>query len=62
MNLINKRIYQVNSFLILNLDKHFLKNPINPLSSLGEGMSVFTSPYLSAGVPELGEAKGIIEL
>ena len=62
MNLINKRIYQVNSFLILNLDKHFLKNHINPLSSLGEGISVFTSPYLSAGAPALDEAKGLIKL
>ena len=33
---------------------------INPLTSPGEGVSVFTSPYLSAWAPELGEAKGLI--
>ena len=31
---------------------------INPLTSPGEVVSVFTSPYLSAGAPALGEAKG----
>ena len=31
-------------------------NSINPLISLGEAVSVFISPYLSA----LGEAKGLI--
>ena len=35
-------------------------NIINPLTSPGEGVSVFTSPYLSAGAPALGEAKGLI--
>ena len=34
---------------------------INPLTSPGEGVSVFTYPYLSAGAPTLGEAKGLIE-
>ena len=33
---------------------------INPLTSPGEGFTVFTSPYLSAGAPALGEAKGLI--
>ena len=33
---------------------------INPLTSPGEMVSVFTSPYLSAGAPALGEAKGLI--
>ena len=33
---------------------------INPLASPGEGVTVFTSPYLSAGAPALGEAKGLI--
>ena len=33
---------------------------INPLTSPGEGVTVFTSPYLSAGAPALGEAKGLI--
>ena len=31
---------------------------INPLTSPGEVVSVFTPPYLSAGAPALGEAKG----
>ena len=34
---------------------------INPLTSPGEGVTVFTSPYLSAGTPALGEAKGLID-
>ena len=33
---------------------------INPLASLGEVVSVFISPYLSAGAPSFGEAKGLI--
>ena len=33
---------------------------INPLTSPGEVVSVYTSPYLSAGAPALGEAKGLI--
>ena len=33
---------------------------INPLTSPGEEVTVFTSPYLSAGAPALGEAKGLI--
>ena len=32
------------------------------MTSPGEVVSVFTSPYLSAGAPSLGEAKGLIEL
>ena len=32
---------------------------INPLTSPGEGVTVFTPPYLSAGAPALGEAKGL---
>ena len=35
---------------------------INPLTSPGEGVTVFTSPYLSAGAPALGEAKGLINI
>ena len=35
---------------------------INPLTSPGEVDSVFTSPYLSAGAPALGEVKGLIKL
>ena len=34
---------------------------INPLTSPGEVVSVFTSPYLSVGAPALGEAKGLIK-
>ena len=33
---------------------------INPLTSPGEVVSVFTSPYLSKGAPALSEAKGLI--
>ena len=33
---------------------------INPLTLPGEGVTVITSPYLSAGAPALGEAKGLI--
>ena len=33
---------------------------INPLTSSGEGVTVFTYPYLSAGAPAQGEAKGLI--
>ena len=32
---------------------------IKPFTSPGEVVSVFTSPYLSAGAPALGEAKGL---
>ena len=39
---------------------NFLKILINPLTSPGEGVTVFTSPYLSAGAPALGEAKGLM--
>ena len=38
-----------------------IKNVINPLTSPGEVVTVFTSPYLSAGAPALGEAKGLIQ-
>ena len=30
------------------------------MTSPGEGVTVFTSPYLSAGAPALGEVKGLI--
>ena len=33
---------------------------LNPLTSPGEGVTAFISPYLSAGAPTLGEAKGLI--
>ena len=32
------------------------------MTSPGEGVSVFTSPYLSAGAPALGEAKGLMNV
>ena len=32
---------------------------INPLTSQGEEVTVFTSPYLSAGAAALGDAKGL---
>ena len=32
------------------------------MTSPGEGVTVFTSPYLSVGAPAPGEAKGLIEL
>ena len=44
-----------NGINVLNCLKEF----INPLTSTGEGDTVFTSPYLSAGAPEQGEAKGL---
>ena len=41
---------------MINSFKFFI---INPLTSPREEVSVFTSPYLSAGAPALGEAKGL---
>ena len=38
----------------------YILDIINPLISPGEGVTAFTSPYLSAGAPALGEAKGLI--
>ena len=40
--------------------RELINDIINPLTSPGEGVTVFTSPYLSAGAPALGEAKGLI--
>ena len=40
---------------------NILNNNINPLTSPGEGASVFTYPYLSAGAPKEGEAKELIK-
>ena len=39
-----------------------IANLINPLTSPGEVVAVFTYPYLSAGAPEPGEAKGLMNL
>ena len=33
---------------------------INPLTSPGKVVTIFTYPYLSAGAPALGKAKGLI--
>ena len=41
---------------------HFSKIFINPLTSPGEVVTVFTYPYLSAGAPAQGEVKGLIEI
>ena len=43
-----------------NGELNIIFNTINPLTSPGEGVTVFTYPYLSAGAPALGEAKGLI--
>ena len=40
--------------------KNNQKHIISPLTSPGEVVSVFTSPYLSAEAPAFGEAKGLI--
>ena len=41
--------------------KNNQKHIISPLTSPGEVVTVFTYPYLSAGAPTLGEAKGLIK-
>ena len=38
----------------------YLSNIFNPLTSPGEGHTIFTYPYLSVGAPAQGEAKGLI--
>ena len=43
-----------------SINAKFDGSMINPLTSPGEGVTVFTSPYLTAGAPALGEAKGLI--
>ena len=50
------------TFKIFQNIYYLIKNNINPLSSLGEGVSIFTSPYLSAMAPAQGEEKGLIYL
>ena len=47
-----------------NFEDNYLQNIIfiNPLTSLGEVVTVFTYLYLSAGAPAFGEAKGLIVL
>ena len=55
-----KLLIKINENILQRFEVHFTENPINPLTSPGEGVTVFTSPYLSAGAPALGEAKGLI--
>ena len=43
-----------------NFVNYFIHEFINPVTSPGEGVSAFTYPYLSAGAPAVGEAKGLI--
>ena len=60
-NIIEKTIGNVKGDIIYDNLKNIGKEcdyDINPLTSPGEGVTVFTSPYLSAGAPALGEAKG----
>ena len=38
----------------------YLQSIINPLTSPGEVVTVFTYPYLSAGAPALGKVKGLM--
>ena len=55
--MIIKLYYLFECFGLLIVFNYFF---INPLTSPGEGVTIFTSPYLSAGSPALGEAKGLI--
>ena len=48
----------MNNFFHIFKQNNFV---IYPLTSPGEMVSVFTSPYLSAGARALGEAKGLIK-
>ena len=57
LNYLVTRLIRINNNILVNIKYN---NIINPLTSPGEGVSVFTSPYLSAGDPELGETKGLI--
>ena len=52
------KFFEINE---LKLSYNSIKH-INPLTLPGEVASVFTSVYLSAGSPALGEAKGLIFL
>ena len=49
-------------FSSLILKKLFVEKLFNPLTSPWEVVSVFTSPYLSAGAPAEGEVKGLIRI
>ena len=40
--------------------KFDLDDLFNPLTSQGEGVTVFISPYLSVGAPALGKDKGLM--
>ena len=67
LNTLNEDIKKINIKLNNLLDNNKIKTDninlnINTLASPGEGVTVFTSPYLSAGAPALGEVKGLILL
>ena len=58
-NSTNPLIIQLND---INKDLFRILEEINPSASPGEGVNVFTYPYLSAGAPAVGEAKGLIKI
>ena len=56
---VGKDEYGNSKLRITLLHKNF-NFSISPLTSPGEGVTVFTSPYLSAGASALGKVKGLI--
>ena len=60
MSNIKKIVDLVNDKLTSDMGARKIADIINPLTSPWKGATVFTSPYLSAGAPALGEAKGLI--
>jgi len=52
--------FKFNHLYNFEIMKNNQKHIISPLTSPGEVVSVFTSPYLSAEAPAFGEAKGLI--
>ena len=59
----SKILSYVNYLVLLNFP--FCKNLLiffNPLTSPGDGLTVFTYPYLSAGAPASGEAKWLMSI
>ena len=55
----NKETFQITKEHTIEYSQH--NYVINSLTSPGEGVTVFTSPYLSVGAPALGEAKGLMK-
>ena len=51
-------IFIYNNLLFI-LSYYMASININPLTWPGEGVTVFTSPYLSVGTPKQGEANGL---